>query len=465
MSHIKKRPLMNKKSLDPQNYTIALLREASRLGLVGQAFLDRFQHQVMTLVEGLMKRYTFGESSSLRVETAQSILMSALYSIDACLQAFRQPEAALAFLKACELDGVYRKGLERVHSCLSETGRLLSRINVGRLDLPSIAYHSTIDALTGFFTAYDPIFRAQDAMVSIDYPLLGDDMQLGGIFYIRQYLQKLQVENDFCRLFRMQDINRLVADYGRTYRIDAREALINICELLLINSLFAFMSGNKAFEIGISGQQCRYLTSRYQGSDPVQTSDLLDQMLQGLLEGLSIEEPSMQHYIKSYHRLLLPRFLQALEHDTLDHLLVVQKREAGPSVFIFHEGERLDDSSFKCLVEQILACSEGSAKVQLVHSQVQSTGDFIDLLEAECLFGEEFSTLFQTLGSLELSMLASIVLADELRTDTLDLSPEVLSQPREKEWQYEFARYLISLDQEQRQNLEKLIKSTWEARA
>jgi hypothetical protein len=48
-----------------------------------------------------------------------------------------------------------------------------------------------------FLKKYNILFEAHNTMASIDYPLAVDDMSLQGVFYIRQYLERLHIESQF----------------------------------------------------------------------------------------------------------------------------------------------------------------------------------------------------------------------------------------------------------------------------
>jgi len=59
-------------------------------------------------------------------------------------------------------------------------------------------YNTTIDESSPIFLKkYNILFEAHNTMASIDYPLAVDDMSLQGVFYIRQYLERLHIESQF----------------------------------------------------------------------------------------------------------------------------------------------------------------------------------------------------------------------------------------------------------------------------
>ncbi|AJY77309.1 hypothetical protein VN24_25555 [Paenibacillus beijingensis] len=46
--------------------------------------------------------------------------------------------------------------------------------------------------------------------------------------------------------------------------------------------------------------------------------------------------------------------------------------------------------------------------------------DYLDMLESDCLYGDEYDALFHAFGDMELAILAKIVFYEELRSESLD---------------------------------------------
>jgi len=120
----------------------------------------------------------------------------------------------------------------------------------------------------------------------------------------------------------------------------------------------------------------------------------------------------------------------------------------------------MDDDSFRILVEQLIDCASPAAKAALISSTVHSIEDFIDVLEAECLFENEFKVLYETLGDLELSILVRIVFLDEMRTAGPIFSfQEVLGKAKEMEWQAALIQFLQRLSPLRLEAIQTLVNS------
>jgi hypothetical protein len=462
---IEKQSAIKKQHLDPNQYTLSLIREGSRVGLIDQQTFNSIRLQLMTLLKESIMRYTKGESTSVKVETAQSILLSILYSIDACISNSNNPEDAISILKENNIVELYEKGLIIVSSSLEETKLLYEKVKNKKLHIPLKAYQATIDeALPGFFKNYDLMFKAQDTMASIDYPLLFDDMRIKGIFYIKQYLEKLEIETQFCSLFAIEDIEKVLFNYGKIYDLDYREALINVFEVLLTNSIFSALSSNNADKLSITKYQYEILRERLKALDHNLYSSLIGEAIEALLNDLRIELPELRDYIRNFKSVLMPRFLSALDHDSLPNVIILDIEERPQFDINFDEGKRMDDDNFRSLIEQIMECTNIIEKNKIISSSIHSIGDFIDVLEADCLFGDEFKALFNTLGDIELSILARIVFNEELRSDQLSLSLQsFVENPMDMQWKTEYAGFLSTLSKNRLNVIEEYIGSSLQA--
>ena len=69
-----------------------------------------------------------------------------------------------------------------------------------------IAYNNTLLKEFGnFFDIYDMKFNAQDIKISVDYPLIFGDNDLNGLYYIKNYLEIIELENKFCNHFKSKE--------------------------------------------------------------------------------------------------------------------------------------------------------------------------------------------------------------------------------------------------------------------
>ncbi len=453
------RSLMRQKHLNPNQYTLTLLKEGYRTGLIAQEDIDHIQSQIMALLAESIVRYTGGESTSVRTETAQRIMMSVLYAVDAYLKSIGTPEDAVAFIPTGSVKKIYAGGLELLEKTFVDTKQIYREVLKNKLGIRNVAYHSTVDDLCQFFDRYDMRFNTQDTIASIDYPLLFDDQEVQGVYYIKQYLEKLAWETEFCRLFSIQDINKLLFNYGRVYRIDCCESLVNVFEIVLNNAIFSVMAGCSSKILDISRCQFNYLENKLKAMDSGQCSVLVSASIGALLGELQIEKPVLRNYIQKYKEVLMPRLENALRNSSIAHLVILDEPEPERNGYILNEGKRMDNDSFCALFEEIMNCSDVKQKVEIISNEIESLSDFVDLLEADCLYGDEYRALFNSLGDLELSVLAGIVFMEEIRSDPRNFSLLKAKEISDDlQWQLEYVTFLGELETERIATIEQYLK-------
>lgn len=104
----------------------------------------------------------------------------------------------------------------------------------------------------------------------------------------------------------------------------------------------------------------------------------------------------------------------------------------------------MENSEFKKLSEEILECSLVEDKIGLIKNNIKSLEDLVDMLSADCLFGEEYIMYFKSLSQME------IVLLDKYMEE-LDFENEC-----EKEWYSEFNKYILILSEKERVLIKEL---------
>ena len=71
----------------------------------------------------------------------------------------------------------------------------------------------------------------------------------------------------------------------------------------------------------------------------------------------------------------------------------------------FESGAKMDDEEYRRLIEELLNCRYSSDKLELIKEKVKSFADLDDLLLDAQLGEEEFISLFNTLGDVEMAVM------------------------------------------------------------
>jgi hypothetical protein len=451
---------VNRANLNKYRYTVSLIQEGFRIGLVDGQTMSRIQIEIAAILKDLIVRYTKWESSSVRIETAEMLMNSIYYAIDAYTSSFNDPEKTIACLKTESIVKIYEKGLQLVIFCVADTKMLYREIKRNKLDIPLEVYNTSIDkALPGFFTDYSAVFNAHDTTCTLDYPLVFDDMNRQGVYYMRNYLENLAIETAFCRLFDTEDIVKVLANYGRIYRIDYQKAPINIFEILINNAIFAVLSGNHGSQLDISLSQVEVVKSRFNNREISEIDLFVDEAFEKVIGDLKISQPKLLNYLRRYKVLFYPRLVNAIENKSLLNLIITgidEQPEVGG--ITFQTGIKMDDNSFSMIIESITVQTNVSEKIDLIISNVHSVADFIDMLQADCLYGDEIYQLFNAVGDMELAVLGKVVFFEELRDDYLKFSSPGLSNKKfEMEWQIKYFRFIQDLSKDRIEIIERLM--------
>ncbi|WP_099156928.1 DUF6179 domain-containing protein [Virgibacillus ndiopensis] len=450
---------IKKTHLSQNQYTISLLHEALRVGMLNDKEVYDIQSQLMLILKGLLGRYTQGESSSLSSDTAEGIFASVLYAVDAYTLQFDDPKEAVTYLKTVKVTSIYEQGVKLVQQCFKETEQLFKKINTNKLDVAVEAYNVTIEeSIPVFLRKYGIIFDAHNTMASIDYPLAIDDMGLQGVFYLKQYLTHLMMETAFCRLFNQEDLQQILINYGKICRFDYRIELFNIFRLIFNNAVFSILSGGNANQLRISENQYKQLKSLFTQSNDSQMHSIIYKAIDQLRYDLDINESKMKNYLEQCGIDLIQTIINAVNHNNL-HTVVMMEKEWKPKSIetAFKAADRMSDNRFQFLTEKIMGCKNVMGKVEMIRDHFHSLHDYTDMLNTNCLFANEYEALFRTFGDIELAILVKMVFYEEFRDDA-DLSSTVLKEKKaESEWKDQFIAFITNMDMERKRTIEKYV--------
>ncbi len=306
-----------------------------------------------------------------------------------------------------------------------------------------------------FFKLYNVLFGAHDTMCSIDYPLAMDDMSLEGILYIKQYIEHIAIENSVCQCFSIENIESILENYGALYKLDYREALVNVFEIVINNYVLRLMAGYTSRELQITKIQYDVIQKELDQLSDLQVSSLVDDLFDRLVITLEIQEDRVIDYIQLYKEKFLNQLLQHRKMN-LGYLIVVDQEKVGNNVYVIDDKEKMDDEDFKKLVELIIDCQTPEDKVALIRSKVESLVDFVDILKADCLFEDEYTRFYETVEDMELVILGKIIYEEALRLERISIMA-LDHLELEEPWQWYFDNYIKQLESDRFSKIEYLI--------
>jgi hypothetical protein len=120
----------------------------------------------------------------------------------------------------------------------------------------------------------------------------------------------------------------------------------------------------------------------------------------------------------------------------------------------------MSNEHFQQVIDSILECEELTEKVEIISLHIHSLADYMDMLAADCLFGEEYTASLETLGDIELAVLGETIFYEELSCGRLQLLPEktmLYKKNMDAEWQERYIDCLFHVSEERRKRIEELI--------
>ena len=234
MSKLDKARLIDSECLSGEFYFQSLIEQAYENMLLSDGDIERLQYECLNLLAVKSEQYNAGDSSSVRVEVAQSLMASILFTLGLTLKAYQNPGDAAEALRNGSVQALYERGRKRIDTLLSAAKVIHKRLTDRLVETPNVFYRSTlVNAVNGFFKLYNADFAAQEIHITADYPLYNPVPKLAGIEFISAYLKAAYNENQFLACFARGDIHHLLCGYAENYA----GLLMNIYEPVLISAL------------------------------------------------------------------------------------------------------------------------------------------------------------------------------------------------------------------------------------
>lgn len=409
--------------------------------LVDDKILNRISNERLEVLKVQLKYYTKDESSSVMIEVAERLMEGIDYTIGFYLKTFDNTELIIEELKTTSIIDMFKLGNDLIKKKVVESKNLLNIIQENMLKVDIYAYNDTIDyGYLVFFKEYDDFFVPNETHGPVDYQLYMDNVNYKGIEYIKYYLETLNLENEFCYNFDINEINKLLKGYDKKCEV----LLINIFELVLINSLGLIICGKYLKHLNITSIDREQIKDKLGGLSLEELQTALLKYANRCCEILEIKNKPLVNYIRKSIPKISSLINTSIELNRLEKVFISFNEDRDNEFIEYMDGKKLSNSVFRKLSEKIRERSSIQDKVALIKDNIKSLEDLADMLDAECLFEDEYIIYFKSLSQMELILLSKYV---------SDLS---LENEYEKEWYFEFNKYISSLSGEEQATINKL---------
>lgn len=446
----------NSANLSKYQYTMSLINECVRCKILPKEFLYNVQIKIGEILKDLILKYTKGESSSVTVEKAEKLIIGIWYTIDAYMNTLENINSSINILKEEDISYIYEKGKVILKEDFIQTEKLYERVLKNKIYTDLRAYNDTLPGISNFFKYYNLEFEPDENSADIDYPLAFDDWDIVGLYYIKNYLWNLYLENEICNKFNYNDIEKILKSYGDTYKIDYKDLLINIFEMTINNAVFSILCNNNFLEI--SKKDFERLNDKLKKLSKEEVIKLITLSINKIIEDYSLTHFEVDYLLK-YKDNLIKLTIDGLKRDNLKNVLVItEKIKNEESNFIIDEESRLDDEEFRIIMEEILESDNIYEKINIINNKINSIKDYIDMLKSNCIFEDEYLLLFMSLSNLELSILAKFLFYGEFRMDKFDIIKTLSNKIHtNSDWEEFYIEYLKSLSENKLKEIEKLV--------
>lgn len=398
MANIEKISKIKREALNGEHYFQSLLEQAYVAQLLSIAELEIIQFDCLALLAKKTEQFNGGDSSSIRIEKAQGILASIMFTIGVSLKAYPSPDDAVSAVQSMGVEAICAEGRKRIDKLVEQAKQYHGSLVGHLLQSKNVFYSSTVvDGINGFFKLYDADFDAQEIHITADYPVYNKAERLLGIEFIMQYLKQLSYENMLCTHFSHEDIHHLLCGYDERYE----NLLLNIYEPVLSAALGSVIADAPATSLEITPKIQSFLYHYFAGKMRAEIEQILYDALLKLTESLSFSN-SLIVYVQQSLSQLAVTIESAMEIGSLECVFIIPRYpEDNPKLTISY-GEKMDNAKYRKVLDMFMSCRTISDKISIMKNQINSLGDLEDLLLDAELSAAEIMVILKSLSPVEI---------------------------------------------------------------
>lgn len=307
--------------LSGEHYLSSLLEQAYLTEVLTAPQIQTVQMTCLSVLAHQTQLYNGMESSSVRVEDAEGILESVLFTIGISLKEYENPEDAALALVGEGAEALFALGGKKIDRMLKTTKLLQAGLVRRLMETPNVYYRSTIqDGINGFFQLYRPQFGAQQIHITADYPLLHPMTDLAGIEFIREYVERADCENQFCTCFSPVMIHALLCGLP----VDYRELPLNLCGPVLTAALGCVLCGKSFYSLALTKEDLLHLKEKLNGRSKSELLSLLRAVWEKISLALSLR-PRTAEYLAAALPGIAAEIENAVHTDTMSKIFLTAR--------------------------------------------------------------------------------------------------------------------------------------------
>ena len=420
-----------------------VLSEVMESGYLQETDIERIQIEFIEVWKKQIEAFNRGRSSSITETNAKKLLESIYCTLGFRLRVLEDLDESILLFQQKGIEALFREGQELIKERFDQLKEQYQLLKSWLLPTENRAYRDTYDeGLEPFFISYSAEFESQECPADIDYPLSNDKMEKVGIDYMVDYIEKSLLEHSLCQKFKSEEIESLLERYHKGYR----ELLINIFELVLMNAIGRLIIERDLDSLALGELEVEEIEKKLEIlSTPLLRKLLLDKAME-VLERLDLATVEMQAYTAKTIEKYVVRIEVALEDEMLDTIFITSKKKEIQTIK-YVAGKKLEDRAFKALTEEIRVCENTEDKIKWIKEQVRHIEDLRDVLEADCLFDEEYTKVYESLEDVEIALL--------LNTLRIDMN-DVMDVEINRQWFDDLKNYLMQMPRKRQETIREV---------
>ena len=308
----------NAKNIKYSNYTFTLTQEAYNAGYLTDAEMDIIKGKIGDALNECMYTYSSGESTSFLNDTANNLLNSVMFAIDAYLITLGDNDEALMEIRRESFKTLYHRGMKQLKLIMYEITGLLVKLRRTRTNTPNMLYNDVIDTkIKKFLKMYNFATSAQSGD-KFDYPIAVPCTKMVGIYGVKGYLMNLYAENLYCKEYSTYEISRLYKTLCDSGNIRYDTAKVNIYTAVYLNSVFANYLMKGQGNLQITYGDCEKIQKLFSTLTDIEQTEVIKASAARVNYG----NPD---YNEKVLNSWMPQIINSIRHSTLKNCLVTTK--------------------------------------------------------------------------------------------------------------------------------------------
>lgn len=388
--------VIDETALRSNAYFASLCEEAFSCGLLAAADVERIQTELYLLLGNICGGIAEKGTSSIKIDTAEDISESVMYTLSVRLKQCASPEQAVKLLQNEKIEELFEQGRKELLEKFINTRAKWTVLQKKLFKTESRAFNETIgEGMKAFIANYNYKLFAQKSIILFDYPVYNDIQKLSGIELISKKLDGFICENKFLNNFDYCNVHSLMCLLDELYSNGKEngdlpfyyEAPVNIYFYVLACALGLVLCSKDPFSLKLEKADAKFLRSRLFKKDYHEVLAVLLAAAEKLIFELKPDEETAFYINQSIRKLAGEiAFSYGLN---IRSIFLCGEEKGKEQRFKLESLPRMSDSDFRFVLSQMSKQKNITSLSSFVGENVKNETDFEELAKAALLERKE----------------------------------------------------------------------------